>query len=82
MPIASTLSIESVRLGTSAFFTWLSSFTTIISTASHSSWVRLEQPLPFPGHCSETQAQKGEGTYPKSQSWLERTGTKVLVSWR
>lgn len=85
-PFASILSIESVRLGTCGFFfffflTRQSTFTAIISTASHApGWNRLGQPLPFPGHWLETPAHN-EVNYPKSRSWWERAGTRILVSW-
>lgn len=40
MPLASRLSTESAGVGTSAFFTWQSTSTAIISTVSHSSCVK------------------------------------------
>ena len=83
MPFASRLSIEWVRLDTLAFFTWHSTFTTIISITSPRSWVRWTGVTITTGllvRNSGPEKRSIQKTYSESQSWLERAGSRILVS--
>lgn len=74
MPFASRLSIEWVRLDTLAFFTWHSTFTTIISKTSLRSWVRWTGVTTTTGllvRNSRPRKRSIRKSYSESQSWLE-----------